>query len=104
MTATVLLNAVRERDFQQQVQDLARLCGFRVYHTYDSRRSPEGYPDCCFVRPPRLIYAELKSERGKPTPAQLEWLHDLAEISGVEVFIWRPSDWDQIVAALEREA
>ena len=100
MTATLLLNAVRECDFQAQVQDLARLCGWRTYHTYDSRRSPEGYPDLCMVRSPRLVYAELKSERGKLTPAQLEWLAELREIAGVETYVFRPSDWDEIVELL----
>lgn len=102
LAADAILRAQTERDFQQQVIDLARLCGFMVYHTYDSRRSPSGFPDLCLLRPPRLIFAELKRERGTPTPEQLEWLYELREVTGVEVYLWVPSMWDEIVEALER--
>ena len=101
---TPVLNAVTEKEFQQQVVALARVCGWRTYYTHDSRRSPFGFPDLCMVRPPRLIMAELKSERGKLSPQQIEWLADLRCIYAVEVYLWRPSDFDDIVAALAREA
>ena len=101
---TPVLNAVTEKEFQQQVVALARVCGWRTYYTHDSRRSPFGFPDLCLVRPPRLIMAELKSERGKLSPQQIEWLADLSRIACVECWVWRPSDWDRIVAALAREA
>jgi hypothetical protein len=99
-----VLASVTEADFQQQVIDLARLCSWRVYHTHDSRRSPAGFPDLCMVRSGRLIFAEIKVEsvkRGRLTPDQIAWLHDL-EQTGVEVYCWRPSDWDRIVEKLQR--
>ena len=102
MTSLLVLQAVTEKDFQQQVVTLARVCGWRVYYTTDSRRSPFGFPDLCMVRPPRLLYAELKTMRGRLTPQQIEWLDDLRRVTGVEVRQWKPSDWDEIVAVLER--
>jgi hypothetical protein len=33
-----------EKQFIRQVIDLARLQGFLVYHTFDSRRSAVGFP------------------------------------------------------------
>jgi hypothetical protein len=93
-----------ERDFQEQVIELARYNGFKlIYHTYDSRRSAPGFPDLVLCRPPRLIFAELKSESGGVTVEQQRWLEALWE-SGVEAFLWRPSDLDAIARILSRSA
>ena len=96
----VLDNALSERDFQRQVVELAELQGWRVYHTYDSRRSNPGFPDLALVRPPRVIFAELKRERGRVTAAQREWAQALRACLGVEYYLWRPSDWDEIVEVI----
>ena len=83
-----------ERQLQDAVKRLARLLGYRVYHTYDSRRSDPGYPDLVMVRtrPARYLNAELKSEAGRLTRDQAAWLSDL-RAAGVEVHVWRPKDW-----------
>lgn len=52
-----------ERQFQPQVVQLARLCGWLIYHTFDSRRSAAGFPDLCMVRGDRCLFVELKSDR-----------------------------------------
>ena len=98
----VLLN-VSEKAFMQMVIDAARLLGWRVYHTFDSRRSPEGFPDLVLVRDGRLVFAELKTERGKLSPSQQAWLAELEEVRyqrGIEVYTWRPRDWEQIERVL----
>ncbi len=51
-----------ERDSLQQVKDLARLCGWRVYHTLNSRGSDPGFPDLVLPRGSSLVFAELKAE------------------------------------------
>ena len=66
------------------VVDVARLSGWRVAHFRAARtaqgwRTPvtadgDGWPDLVLVRPPRLIFAELKSETGKVKPHQSKWL------------------------------
>lgn len=90
-----------EREFQQQVLDLLKLRGWSlVYHTYDSRRSHKGFPDIVTVRKNRLVFIELKSAKGKPTEEQWQWLNALAETQA-EVYLWRPSDWDEIMEVLE---
>lgn len=94
----VLDSTMSEAELQASVIELARLTGWRYYHTHDSRRSPHGFPDLILVRLGRMIVAELKSARGVPTPAQEAWLDDLALVqdrSGgvVEVRLWRPADW-----------
>lgn len=89
-----------EAQFQAQVVALARLFGWESYHPWLSVRSARGWPDLALVRPPRLILAELKSEKGKATVAQQRWLDLLGQCPGVEVYLWRPSDWPTIEEAL----
>lgn len=86
---------VREKDFLQAVRELAELLGWRCYHTWNSIHSPAGFPDLVLVRPPRIIFAELKVHNRKPTGAQREWLALLAQCP-VEVYLWTPADWNQI--------
>jgi len=88
-----------ERAFMAQVVRLATLLHWRAYHTHDSRHSSAGFPDLVLVRRPRVIFAELKSDRGRCTPEQRAWLAELAECS-VEVTLWRPSDWEEIERCL----
>jgi hypothetical protein len=87
---------VTESEFQALVLDMANLFGWRSYHTHDSRRSAAGFPDLVLVRRERLIFAELKTERGRVGDAQSEWLDALDAIPGIEVYLWRPSDTGRI--------
>jgi VRR-NUC domain len=89
-----------EPAFQRQVLQLAHLCGWLTYHTLDSRGSEPGFPDLVLVRPPRLLFAELKTQTGRVSQAQRRWLHLLGQCPGVEVHLWRPGDWDEIETTL----
>ena len=64
-----------------------------------------GFPDLVLVRDGSLLFVEAKSERGKPSQAQQEWLWDLTKVvyssSRVEVHVWRPSNWPLIEKVLE---
>jgi hypothetical protein len=84
---------VTEKALQQAVYDCARRLGYMAYHVYDARRSTPGFPDLVLVKPPRLIVAELKTEKGRLSAHQEVWLHRFLQIDGVEVYLWRPSDW-----------
>lgn len=94
-----------EAQLQNCVRDCADLFGWRYYHPWMSVKSAKGYPDCTLVRGDRLVFAELKSERGQVTEAQLAWLLDLKR-AGAETYVWRPSDWlsGEIEAALRPDA
>ena len=92
-----------EKHFLLQVRELARLENWLSYHTYRSTKSEPGFPDLVLVRPPRVIFAELKTEKGRVTPAQRLWLDVLGRSNEVETYLWRPSDWDRIVKTLKRE-
>jgi hypothetical protein len=92
--------AITEKAWLAQVLELADVFGWEHYHAWVSVRSAPGFPDCVLVRPPRALFVELKSEKGKTTPAQDQWLELLAGCPGVEVFVWKPSDFDRAVEVL----
>jgi hypothetical protein len=88
-----------EKQFQAQVVQLARLCGWRVYHTHDSRRCAPGFPDLLLLRAGQFLAAELKTDRGRLTSEQATWLGAFRE-AGVPAYLWRPSDWPAIERVL----
>ncbi len=93
-------DAISERDFERQVKDVAKLFSWLYYHTFRSQFSPAGFPDCVLVRGSEpVIYAELKSEGGKLSEPQREWLLSLVR-AGERVFVWKPSNLDQIISIL----
>jgi hypothetical protein len=97
----VRLVALSEKAFMRQVTDLATLYHWAHYHTRDSRGSVAGFPDLVLIRPPRLIFAELKRKGSRATLEQSEWLAMLRQIPGIEVHLWTMADWDAIVKVLE---
>ena len=95
-----MIATVSERELTAYVRDVARVLGWRRYHTWLSKHSPAGFPDEVLVRSGRLIFAELKSERGKLSDEQEAWLEELRGVPAVEVFVWRPADMDAIAEVL----
>lgn len=100
-----------EADFQAQVIQLAELYGFRAGHFADSRRQVKpgvfvgdrlaaGIPDLILVRE-RAVWAELKTGKGRLREEQRVWLDALAN-GGAEVYLWRPSDLEEIQRILSR--
>lgn len=101
---------ISEKLFQAQVKKAALINGWRFYHTWNSFRSVAGFPDCVLVhaKKGRLIFAELKSDDGKVTREQQEWLDDLMSLRKfgpvfVEVYIVRPKDFDWFWEVLKRD-
>ena len=85
-------NTMTEAELQQKVIQLARALGWRHFHDNDSRRNAAGFPDLVLVHRTRgLIFAELKTERGRLRTEQTAWLSDLTA-TGHRAYIWRPSD------------
>ena len=90
-----------EAGFQATITQLARATGWLHYHTLNSVGSESGFPDSVFVKGKRLVFAELKTIKGKYAAAQVEWLQRLAAVETVEVYRWKPSDWNsEIVPTL----
>lgn len=99
---------VSEKVFQQQIVNMARLLGYRLYHTFRSDHSPKGFPDLVLCNGGCLILAECKTAKGKLTPDQEGWLSDLREVGGVcgsacgcvAAYVWRPQH--QVDGSIER--
>ncbi len=100
--AEILDNAVTEKTFRQQVIGFAKLYGWKCYFSWTSIHSPRGYPDLCLCKPPRLVFAELKTMKktSRPSPEQIEWLDLLSATPHCEVFLWRPDCWEVIQTVL----
>lgn len=86
----------KERKWQANVEQTFKGQGWMCYHTWNSMRSDPGYPDLHLVLPGvASVFAELKTENGELTDNQIRWLLALAW-TGETVFVWRPSDGDEI--------
>jgi hypothetical protein len=99
-----LAKSMSERDYQEAIVEAARVCGWRVYHTHDSRHSPAGFPDLVLVRPPQLLFVELKSARGVVSADQRDWIADLRHSTTVKAGIFWPQDEDELLELLRSRA
>lgn len=96
---TLIAAQITEKQFQAQVVELAQRLGWKVHTTWTQIHSPAGFPDLTMARGGRLVFAELKSEKGRVTEAQRDWLARL-RVAGTEAYLWRPSDFEDVVQIL----
>lgn len=91
----------REAEFQSEVIRWATKFGWMHYHNPDSRRSTPGFPDLVLLHPDvgRLLFAEMKTEKGRVRPAQERWLDGLTN-AGQQTALWRPSQLHDVIDAL----
>lgn len=97
-----------ERELQSAVIELARLLKYRVAHFRPAMTRAgrwvtavagdgAGFPDLVIAGNGRLIFAELKSGKGRLSREQAEWIAALEGVrvfdDSVEVHVWRPPDW-----------
>lgn len=88
-----------ESEFQRKITDYCDWLGLRWHHETDSRKSKKGFPDLVIVGN-AVIFAELKSESGRMSAEQTDWVSDLAR-GGAETYVWRPADWPYIEKRLK---
>ena len=91
-----------EADLQKAVIDLAHTLGYRVHHTpratvrgkwiTPTAADAKGWPDLVIVGYGRLLFVELKSDRGFLRPEQAEWRRALLD-AGARHCVFRPRDW-----------
>jgi len=107
-TPAIARPLLTEKAFQAAVVRLAKEAGYTfAYHTYRSTKSQPGFPDLILAhrdahrqRGWPIWAVELKTDTGEVTPAQAAWLEALAHSRNVVTDVWRPRDWDTIVARL----
>jgi hypothetical protein len=110
-------NLISERDLKNWIVAFARSHGWLVHHDLPSQRAngswttavqgDSGYPDLVLVHPgnaaenvpAQIIYAELKTQRGKLTTGQQQWL-DALHAAGQTAVVWRPADLQTIFTKL----
>ena len=89
-----------EADFQWWLRKRALEFGWLYHHNYDSRRSDPGFPDTVMVRGDRIIFAELKTPKGKLSGPQTTWLEALGDVD-VASYVWRYDNVDAILDILQ---
>jgi hypothetical protein len=97
------MQAISEASFLQQVKGLAYIHGWDCHHAQPSMTrtgryittGAAGFPDLVMCHPTKgLIFAELKTTKGKTSLAQDHWLTILNRHA--EVYIWRPEQLQEI--------
>ena len=113
---------VSEREFLATIIDIAHMTGWLVSHqrpawTEKGYRTAiqgdAGFVDLVLLRDRHLIFAELKSSKGKLTADQVHWNVMLCDLSiwacrterdetyfPVRYYTWRPQDIEKIKAVL----
>lgn len=100
-----------EAEFLDNVVRLAREHRWLVNHVYPARTGDgvwvtpttyRGFPDLTLVRRGELLFLELKTVDGEPTPEQIRWIGTAHTVPGVEAHVVDPTDWPAIHARLTR--
>jgi hypothetical protein len=95
-----------ERIWQDKIEHIAKMNSWLIFHPSPHQVRPgvyrsdgKGFVDLVLAHRDRgLIFAELKLENTKLTPAQVMWAN--AVKPWAEYYVWRPSMIDLIAARL----
>lgn len=102
-----------EEGFLKLVLDVAKVWGWKSAHFRPAMTSRgwrtavsgdgKGFPDLMLIHPGfgDIIVAELKSGKGKLTMEQKEWI-EAFRACGIQAYVWRFEDWDEIVKILSK--
>ncbi len=115
MSTHLASSPITEAEWLRSVGDALDLTGWAWIHPRPARRadgkwttptqgnSAKGFPDIVANRPPRVLWLELKTERGRVSPEQKDWLERL-RASGQEVHVLRlPRDWNFFIELTARD-
>lgn len=106
---------ISERDWQNQVIQLAKLYKWKVHAERPARtkhgwktpiQGDVGFPDLVLVRGDRLIFAELKTQKGQLSQEQENWYIALSSVAyereeHIQVEVWRPKDFEEVQKILK---
>lgn len=95
-----------EKELQSAIVDVLDAYGWRFAHFRPAQAQSGnwmtamqghiGYPDITAVKGVKILFIELKSEKGKVRPEQDDWLTDLAD-AYLGVHLVRPSNLDYFI-------
>ncbi len=92
---------ITEREFQREIERVARQLGWVTNHTYRGQvagggwrttATSRGFPDLTLVRAPHLMFLECKTVKGRPTADQRRWITRL-QGCGLHAYIVDPTKW-----------
>ena len=106
-TKKFVADNMTENDLLLNVVAMAKQFEWTVYHARPAMHQSgnwstptmgdNGFPDLCLCRRGRVIFAELKTMKGRVSPEQRNWLDELEgtepKTGSVEVYVWRPLEW-----------
>lgn len=120
-TAVLIARSISEADLQRSIIELVHASGWLVHHTRPARtrkgwRTPiqgdAGFCDLVLAKNGCIVFAELKSTRGRTSPEQQSWIRALdgmrvgsllpgqarmlravSDGGWVSIVAWRPADW-----------
>jgi hypothetical protein len=91
-----------EAQLQQNVIDMAHVFGWLVHAERPAMRADgtwrtpiqgdKGFPDLVLIKGNRVLFCELKSQRGYTSEAQEEWWRRTLDTK-VQYYLWRPAEW-----------
>jgi hypothetical protein len=101
-----------ETQLKNWVIEVAQRFGWLIHHDLPAQfangrwatpiQGFAGFPDLVLAHPTgQLLFAELKSDKGKTSTRQDTWL-EILSLAGVENYIWRPNDKEFIQHRLTR--
>lgn len=96
-------DSMTETELQDAIIDVAERAGWLIFHDYDSRRNRAGFPDLVLVKPPRVLFVELKKKGGVVSPNQRMWLDALARCDTIAAGVVYPKDQDAMFDRLLRK-
>lgn len=111
MTTTATM---KESDWMEAATDALTLCGWRWAHVPPTRRpasrwssenSGKGFPDLVCLRPPDVLWIEVKREGYGPSPEQTTWINGLRASGQSAHVLTFPRDWplfDSLIARNEQ--
>ena len=106
--ASDLAKSMTEDQLLTAITEAATLYGWRWHHVRRSDKALQqghpGFPDLVLARKGRVLFFELKSEKGQLTKAQAEWEDSLVFPTlypGHAYMLVRPSDLDWALGLLK---
>ena len=99
-----------EKDFQAQIVSLAKLYGWAVHAERPAMmqsgnwvtpiQGDAGWPDLVLVKGNRILFWEVKTDKGVLSSAQWDWIARLQQVAQAEVV--QPHQWQYIQDILTR--
>ena len=94
-----------EADWVRRIIDTGHLYQWKCTHFLPSKtnkgwrtalQGDTGFVDLVMAKAGRVLHVEAKTDVGRIRPDQIEWAKEI----GPTYRLWRPRDWDQVLAEL----